>query len=554
MPPKSRKRIDTDRYKRLVETSNDLIWSVDAQGRFTFVNDAAALRIYGYTADEMLGRPFAELMSADQAEKDLKAFESIKAGNRAFNYRTVHLRKDGSPVHLSFNAVVDLSPSGEVLGTTGTGTDVSDLVRYAAELEYQAFHDSLTGLPNRTLFADRLTQALARARRHQEPIAVLYADLDHLKRVNDTLGHTVGDLLLKQAALRFRSTVREEDTVARFGGDEFVILLSRVKNGSVAARVAEKLVARMNEPMEVGGHTLRVTTSVGVSSWPTDGDDAETLLKNADNALYQAKDQGRNTYRMFAPAMNERIQRRLSLEQSLVRAIATAQFSLVYQAQHDLRSPRVVGYEALLRWNHESLGDIPPATFVPLAEETRLIESIGDWVLGRALMDARRFPKDARLAVNVSAIQLRDVKFPARVAKLLSAHDFPAQRLELELTESATIADDESIISVLFELRRMGVRIAVDDFGTGYASLSYLRRLSVDMVKIDKSFIAGVGESPADSAIVLGIMGMAHGLNLLALAEGVETEAQRDFLEVAGCDIAQGYLLGRPLPIDDLGL
>ena len=554
MPPKSRKRIDTDRYKRLVETSNDLIWSVDAQGRFTFVNDAAALRIYGYTADEMLGRPFAELMSADQAEKDLKAFESIKAGNRAFNYRTVHLRKDGSPVHLSFNAVVDLSPSGEVLGTTGTGTDVSDLVRYAAELEYQAFHDSLTGLPNRTLFADRLTQALARARRHQEPIAVLYADLDHLKRVNDTLGHTVGDLLLKQAALRFRSTVREEDTVARFGGDEFVILLSRVKNGSVAARVAEKLVTRMNEPMEAGGHTLRVTTSVGVSSWPADGDDAETLLKNADNALYQAKDQGRNTYRMFAPAMNERIQRRLSLEQSLVRAIATAQFSLVYQAQHDLRSPRVVGYEALLRWNHESLGDIPPATFVPLAEETRLIESIGDWVLGRALMDARRFPKDARLAVNVSAIQLRDVKFPARVAKLLSAHDFPAQRLELELTESATIADDESIISVLFELRRMGVRIAVDDFGTGYASLSYLRRLSVDMVKIDKSFIAGVGESPADSAIVLGIMGMAHGLNLLALAEGVETEAQRDFLEVAGCDIAQGYLLGRPLPIDDLGL
>ncbi len=678
MPPKTRKRIDTDRYKRLVETSNDLIWSVDAQGRFTFVNDAAALRIYGYTADEMLGRPFAELMTADQAEKDLKVFESIKAGNRAFNYRTIHLRKDGSPVHLSFNAVVDLSPSGEVLGTTGTATDVSDLVRYAAELErseeryrllfenatepigvaqdgkivffnkavieatgyeadeiralpfvdlihpddramvmerhlrrlkgeifpatyvlrtvrkngeirhmnlsgvsivwdgrpatlnffsditarvnveaeleFQAYHDPLTGLPNRTLFADRLTQALARARRHQEPIAVLYADLDHLKRVNDTLGHTVGDLLLKQTALRFRSTVREEDTVARFGGDEFVILLSRVKNGSVAARVAEKLVARMNEPMEVGGHTLRVTTSVGVSSWPIDGDDAETLLKNADNALYQSKEQGRNTYRMFAPAMNEKIQRRLSLEQSLVRAIATSQFSLVYQAQHDLRRPRVVGYEALLRWNHESLGDIPPESFVPLAEETRLIESIGDWVLDRALMDARRFPKDTRLAVNVSALQLRDPKFPKRVEKLLSAHQFQPERLELELTESATIADDENIVSVLFELRRLGVRIAVDDFGTGYASLSYLRRLSVDMVKIDRSFIAGVGESAADSAIVLGIMGMAHGLDLLALAEGVETEAQKDFLTVAGCDLAQGFLLGRPAPIDDLGL
>lgn len=678
MPPRSRKLIDTDRYKRLVELSNDLIWSMDAEGRFTFVNDAAARRIYGYAAEQMIGRRFTEFSTPEQGEKDGEVFAAIMRGERVNGYRTVHLRTDGTLVHLSANAMAELSPSGQIIGATGTATDVSGIVRYAAELErseeryrllfenatepigvaqdgkivffnravidatgyapeeiralpfvelihpedramvverhlrrlrgevfantyvlrivrkngeirhmnlsgvsiawegrpatlnffsditarvnaeaeleFQAYHDPLTGLPNRALFADRLNLALARARRHHEPIAVLYADLDHLKRVNDTLGHTIGDLLLKQVALRFRATVREEDTVARFGGDEFVVLLGQVKDGSVAARVAEKLIARMNEPMEIGGHTLRVTTSVGVSSWPGDGDDAETLVKNADNALYQSKEQGRNTYRMFAPSMNERVQRRLSMEQSLVKAINKARFSLVYQAQHDLRSPRIVGYEALLRWNDEEMGDVPPASFVPLAEETRLIETIGDWVLGRALMDARRFPREARLAVNVSALQLRDVKFPSRVMKLLTAHDFPANRLELELTESATIADDESIVSVLHELRRMGVRIAVDDFGTGYASLSYLRRLSVDMVKIDKSFIAGVGESPADSAIVLGIMGMAHGLNLLALAEGVETEAQRDFLEVAGCDIAQGYLLGRPMPIDDLGL
>lgn len=678
MPSKARKLIDTDRYKRLVETSNELIWSIDASGRFTFVNDAAARRIYGYTADEMVGKLLSELMTPDQAEKDLTVFEGVKAGNRAFNYRTVHVRKDGRPVHLSFNAVVEHSPEGDVTGTTGTATDVSDLVRYAdelerseeryrllfenatepigvaqdgyvvffnravieatgytaeeiratpfvqfihpddrmmaldrqvlrlkgeafpasyvirtirkngetrhmnlsgvsivwdgrpatlnffsditarvnaeAELEFQAFHDPLTGLPNRTLFADRLNLALARARRHNEPIAVLYADLDHLKRVNDTLGHTVGDLLLKEVAHRFRMTVREVDTVARFGGDEFVILLGRVKDDSVAARVAQKLVERMNEPMEVGGHTLRVTTSVGVSSWPADGDDAETLLKNADNALYQSKEHGRNTYRMFAPAMNERMQRRLSMEQSLVKAIETSQFTLVYQPQMDMRTSAIVGYEALLRWKDEVLGDVPPASFVPLAEETRLIEAIGDWVLVRALQDAAHFPGDTRLAVNVSAIQLRDEKFPSRVASLLSVRRFPAQRLELELTESATIADDETIVAVLSELRRMGVRVAVDDFGTGYASLSYLRRLSVDVVKIDKSFIAGVGESPADSAIVLGIMGMAHGLNLLAIAEGVETESQKDFLKVAGCDIAQGFLLGRPVSIDALGL
>ncbi len=678
MPPKPPKVTKTDRYKRLVETSNDLIWSVDAQGRFTFVNDAAARRMYGYSSEEMVGRSFVELMSPEQAEKDLKLFAEIKAGKPAFNYRTVHLRKDGSPVHLSFNAVVQFSPSGEVIGTTGTARDVSDIVHYAAELErseeryrllfenatepigvaqdgslvffnravmeatgyqadeiralpfvnlihpadrdmvvdrhlrrlkgeifpntyvirtvrkdgeirhmnlsgvsivwegrpatlnffsditarvqaeaeleFQAYHDPLTGLPNRTLFSDRLNVALARARRHREPIAVLYADLDHLKWVNDTLGHTVGDLLLIEAAERFRRMVRAVDTVARFGGDEFVILLGRVKDGTVAARVAEKVVARMNEPMEVGGHTLWVTTSVGVSAWPGDGDDAETLVKNADNALYQAKDQGRNTYRMFAPAMNEKVQRRLAMEQSLVKAVDAGNFSLVYQSQHDLQSPAIIGYEALLRWKDEILGDVPPASFIPLAEETRLIESIGDWVLGRVLSDAHRFPADTRLAVNVSAIQLRDVKFPRRVADHLAAHHFPASRLELELTESATIADDASIVSTLSELREMGVRLAVDDFGTGYASLSYLRHLSVDVVKIDKSFIAGVGEIPADSAIVLGIMGMAHGLNLVALAEGVETEAQRDFLEVAGCDLAQGFLLGRPVPIDDLGL
>jgi len=460
------------------------------------------------------------------------------------------VRKNGEIRHMNLTGVLIEWDGGSA--TLNFFTDITARVNAEAELEFQAYHDPLTGLPNRSLFSDRLSLALARARRHGEPIAVLYADLDHLKRVNDTLGHTVGDLLLKEAAVRFRSMVREVDTVARFGGDEFVILLGRVKDGTVAARVAEKLVARMNEPMHVGGHTLRVTTSVGVSSWPADGDDAETLLKNADNALYQSKEQGRNTYRMFAPAMNEKVQRRLSMEQSLVKALERESLSLVYQAQHDLQSPGIVGYEALLRWNDESLGEVPPTAFVPLAEETRLIESIGDWVLQQALVDARRFPGDARLAVNVSAFQLRDPKFPKRVAELLKVHAFPATRLELELTESATVADDEASVEVLSQLRKLGVRIAVDDFGTGYASLSYLRRLSVDMVKIDRSFIMGVGESPADSAIVLGIMGMAHGLKLLALAEGVETEDQKDFLQAAGCDLAQGFLLGRPRRIDDL--
>ena len=353
--------------------------------------------------------------------------------------------------------------------------------------------------------------------------------------------------------MRIRSVIRQEDTVARFGGDEFVVLLSRVRDGSVAALVAANLIARMNEPMQAGPHTLRVTTSVGVAVWPSDGADAESLIRNADHALYQAKDQGRNCYRLFAAAMNDRAPRRLSLEQSLLKAIEASGFSLVYQPQFDLRSSSLVGYEALVRWNDWGLGHVAPASFIPVAEEIRVIDSIGAWVLDRALQDAGRFAAGARLAINVSAVQLRDRVFPKRLSTLLNTHGFPAERLELELAESATLAGDEAVGAVLTELRGQGVRIAIDDFGRGYASLAQLRRLPADLVKIDQTFIAGVDKSPADSALVLGMIGLAHGLGLTVVAKGVETEAQRDFLHAAGCDFAQGFLLGRPLPLEELG-
>jgi diguanylate cyclase (GGDEF)-like protein len=440
-----------------------------------------------------------------------------------------------------------------VIQIVGAAQDITSRKTAEAELEFQAYHDPLTGLPNRALFADRLDQALARARRRRQPLAVLYTDLDHLKRVNDTLGHSVGDQLLRQAAERFRSSVRAEDTVARFGGDEFVILLGHVPDPRVAIRVAETLVARMNEPMRVSGHTLRVTTSVGLSFWPADGDDAETLLKHADNALYQAKAQGRDTYRTFTSEMNAKVQRRLALEQALFRAMPENRLALAYQPQHSLQGDGgVIGFEALLRWRDPTLGEVSPANFIPLAEDMRLIQPLGDWVLDRAVDDARQFRANARIAVNVSAVQLRDPDFPRRVRAILLRRDFPSERLELELTESATISEDDTILGCLSDLRSQGVRIAVDDFGTGYASLAYLRRLSVDVVKIDKSFIAGVGEAPADSAIVLGILGMAHGLGLSAVAEGVELETQRDFLSVAGCDAAQGFWFSPPRALEDL--
>jgi diguanylate cyclase (GGDEF)-like protein/PAS domain S-box-containing protein len=441
------------------------------------------------------------------------------------------------------------------VATLGTAFDVTDRKRVEEQIQYQAYHDALTGLPNRMLFLDRLQIALAHARRQGGQPAVLFLDLDDFKVINDTLGHAVGDRLLQGLAERLIVSVREDDTVARMGGDEFTLLLPNVGRVEDAARLAGKLLEAVAQPFQIDGQDLFVTTSVGVSLYPGDGEDAETLLKNADRAMYRAKEMGRNNYQIFAPALNVRAVNRLSLETRLRRALEREEFVLHYQPQVNLATRRIVGLEALVRWREDGRL-LEPAEFIPIAEEARLILPLGQWILRAACQQARSWQNqglpEVRLAVNLSARQfqqqdlIRSVFFSVRDAGL------PPRRLELEITESAAMLNVDRTIGMLHGLRDMGVRISMDDFGTGHSSLSYLKRFPIDAVKIDQSFVRDMTSDPSDAAIVKAIVAMAHSLGLNVVAEGVETLAQADFLRRTGCDEMQGFLVGRPLPADEI--
>jgi diguanylate cyclase (GGDEF)-like protein/PAS domain S-box-containing protein len=433
-----------------------------------------------------------------------------------------------------------------------------------ARAERLALFDGLTGLPNRHLLADRASQAIDIARRSDEPLAVLFLDLDHFKNVNDSLGHRVGDALLTQLASRLRGAVREQDTVARMGGDEFVLVLP-LTDVAGAAHLATKLMALASAPFQVEAQELTVTPSMGIAMFPTDGDDFDTLCKCADAAMYRAKKDGRNAYRFFTSEMQAQSARALLLENALRRALERQQLSLHYQPQFALDddgdgrfgaegSARIVGAEALLRWHHPELGWVSPAEFIPVAESSGLILPIGEWVLQEALSQLRRWD-DAGLpglsmAVNLSAVQFRHDDLPELVGRVLAEQGMPAERLELELTEGAAMDNPAVAITVMNELHARGVRLSIDDFGTGYSSLSYLKKFRVSKLKIDQSFVRDLTDDAEDRAIVDAVIRMAGALGLETLAEGVETEGQLAFLRRQGCQAVQGYLFSRPLPAD----
>ncbi len=418
-------------------------------------------------------------------------------------------------------------------------------------IQYQAFHDTLTGLPNRSLFTDRLAQALAQSRRKGRGLAVMFIDLDHFKLVNDTLGHSIGDRLLQEVAERLTHCVREEDTVARVGGDEFILLLQESGQGKEAARVANKILEAVSQPFRVDGHLLYVTTSIGISLYPGDGKDPETLLRNADNAMYRAKDLGRNGYQLFSPSMNVKVLERLSLEQGLLRALERKEFILHYQPLISLGTGQIVGAEALVRWRHPNRDLLEPQDFIPLAEDTRLILPIGEWVLRTACEQTKWWQEQGftglRVAVNLSAWQFQQGDLVGIVKGALQASGLPAGSLELEITESVAMKNVDLTVAALAALREMGVRLSMDDFGTGQASLRYLKTFPIHTLKIDRDFVRDIGVSPADTAIVLTIIEMAHRLGLKVIAEGVETEEQFDFLQKNGCDEFQGFLHSEPL-------
>jgi diguanylate cyclase (GGDEF)-like protein/PAS domain S-box-containing protein len=429
--------------------------------------------------------------------------------------------------------------------------DITDHKLAEERVQFLAYYDALTGLPNRALLGDRLAKAFADARRHKHKVALLFLDLDGFKDINDSLGHSVGDLLLQEVAERLKKWGREQDTVARLGGDEFLITLTQIKDVPDAAVAAERLMDAMTAEFVVQGHSLSLGCSIGISIFPEHGSDTETLIKNADAAMYTAKDCGRNTFRFFTSDMNARVVERLTVESSLRLALAKEELFLEYQPQMDVVTGEITGVEALLRWQHPELGLVPPDRFIRIAENSGLIVPIGEWVLRTACSQARKWQEEGlpavTMAVNVSAVQFRQEGFCDLIKKVLHETGLAAQYLELELTESLLLANADLMLSVVQELRAMGLTLAIDDFGTGYSSFSYLRQFRVSKFKIDRVFIRDVAVNPDDAAIAAAIISMAKSLRLKVIAEGVENEAQMSFLRAHLCDEIQGYYFSKPL-------
>jgi diguanylate cyclase (GGDEF)-like protein/PAS domain S-box-containing protein len=543
------------KLRAMLDSSMQFIGLLDTDGRIVHVNRQVH-ELLGVPLEALIGQNFSEIaLWGDGTDgRQAQVHEAVMLARRgeSSRFETRHVRADGGTTILDFSLRPVLGAHGEVAFLLPEATDVTRQRAAEENIRHLANYDPLTGLPNRTLLTDRISQAIRHAERSHEPFALMFLDLDRFKHINDTLGHACGDKLLREVAGRLEQSVRLQDTVSRLGGDEFVLLLPGTPSGG-AAVVAEKLLANVAKPCLIDLHELAVTPSIGIAMYPNDGTDFTTLSKCADIAMYRAKREGRNGYRFFTQEMHERSSRMLHMETLLRHAIERGELELHYQPQTDIASGRCVGAEALLRWNSPELGRVSPAEFVPMAEETGLIAPIGAWVLRTAVRQAKAW-LDAGLAlrqvaVNVSPIQLRQRQLPQLVADCLREEGLPPERLELELTESAAFSNPDVAYSILRQLHGCGVHLSIDDFGTGYSSLSHLRRIHIDKLKIDQSFVRDLGRDPEDEALIEAIIAMARSLKLSVVAEGVETQAQFDTLRQLGCDQVQGYLLARPMPV-----
>jgi len=537
----------------LLDQVRNAVIATDLEGRILYWNKFAEM-LYQWRSEEMTGKSILEVIAyQEQKERAEEILENLKTADHWEGEFTAQ-RKDGTTFPVYAVAVPIKEANGSIKGFVGVSMDIAQRKRDEETIRHLAYYDALTDLPNRVLFTNRLNLMIAHARRNRQLLAVMFLDLDRFKTINDTLGHTIGDRLLQSVAQRVRRCLREVDTVARLGGDEFALLLLGITHVEDAARIARKILETLKPSFTFEDHELRITASIGIALYPNDGEDAQTLLKNADTAMYQAKEQGRNSYKFYNPTMNATALERLALENSLRRALERGEFVVHYQPRVNLATGHIVGMEALVRWQHPELGLIPPSTFIPVAEETNLIVALGEWVLRTACAQNKAWQEAGFpplcVSVNLSAHLFKKRNLVEMVAWAVRETGLDPDCLDLEVTEGTVMENAETTISTLRGLKGMGIRLSIDDFGTGYSSLNYLKRFPIDTLKIDQSFVQDIFTDPDDAEIAKLIVAMAHSLKLKVIAEGVETEEQLAFLHAHQCDEMQGYLFSKPVPAE----
>ncbi|BCR03904.1 hypothetical protein DESUT3_09730 [Desulfuromonas versatilis] len=543
-------------FRELYQRTPVMLHSIDAGGRLVSVSDCW-LETLGYRREEVIGHPLTEFMTegSRQTAETLTLPELFTTG-QVKDVACQLVKKHGEVIDALLSAVAERDRGGNIRRSLAVVTDVTERRRSEQEIEKLAYYDTLTGLPNRSLFQDRLSQAMAQAHREGAGVGLMFLDLDRFKSINDTLGHATGDRLLQVVANRLKKCVREGDTVARLGGDEFVIISTDFTHHQDPVAFAKRLLRVVGQPVQFDGREFVTTASIGIAIYPNDGADVSTLIGNADFAMYHAKELGRNTYQFFSAEMNARALEKLNLETSLRQALKRGELFLVYQPQLDLASGRITGVEALARWRHPEKGLIPPEKFIPIAEETGLILPLGEWVLRTACAQARAWQAAGvpglRIAVNVSARQFNHPEFLETVERILQETGLDPNLLELELTESIVMENVQDAIMTLTDLKVRNIHLAIDDFGTGYSSLTYLKHFPIDRIKIAQEFVRDIPNDADDAAIVEAILAMAGSLNLEVIAEGVERKDQLGFLHQRRCKEMQGYYFARPMPAEQL--